>query len=309
MLNANKVHWSYWEYKQHGTSPDEYALNYSDGAGGFINKAATTASFEYHCAQTLAALEAAAVAAATAAGLNLWYVKEDFSNVFQDSAGATPCTAAGQLVKRIEKVVGSGYFNQSGADSLAPTLVLRPSGRHGLQFNEATGTYLAKNDVFFTGADDIFVMFVGECGTGASNRVACHGGNGANTVRYPYLAVNASDVAHASCRGDDAVLQSVEGTITSSVRPIVLTFTKAGANKDAWMNGFAEGAQNTGAVGSIASMTRFRWGATTGGANGWSGPSDLICLGHTAPTDEQKRAIERFGLYLAAGAYRGAIPA
>lgn len=308
MLNARKVHYSYWEFKQHGTSPDEYAWNISDGADGFINKPAPTASGAYHFTQTLEALEAAALAAAAAAGLSLWYVGANLANIFQDSAGTVPTTVVGQYIKRIEKMAGSGYFNQPGADTLAPKLTLLSSGRPGLLFDAAAGTFLRKNDAFFTGADDIFAMFVGECGSGAANRVALHGGNGANTVRYPYLAVNASDVAHASCRGDDNVLQSVDGTIVSSARPIVITFIKSGASKKAWVNGFAEGAENTAAVGSIASMTRIQWGATTSGTNGWNGTSALCCLGHAAPTAEQYRAIERFGCFLAAGAYRGPIP-
>lgn len=307
MLNAMGIHWSYWENKQHGTNPDEYALNYSDGAGGFINKPATTASYSYHCTQSLSGLRTAAEAAATAAGWSLYYVKSDLSNVFQDSAGTVPCTAAGQLVKRITAAVGSGYFTQAGADSLAPTLVVLPTGQYGIQF-DGVDDFLAKDNAFFTGADGVVAIFAGECGTGASNRVAFHAGTSGTTVRYPYMAVNATDANHISFRGDDSVLQAIEGTITSDVRPLVLTAVKSGNDKDAYINGFAEGARNSVALGSIASMTRARWGSTTSGTNGWNGTSALMCLGNSG-TAEQIRAVERFGCYLQGGCYRGPIPA
>jgi hypothetical protein len=306
-LNALRMHWSLWEYKQHGTNPDELALYYDNGAGGYTGKTAKIDSYEYHVQQTLEQLITAAEAAATAAGWSLWYVKPDLSNVFQDSAGSVPCTALGQLVKRFEKVIGNGYFNQSGADSLAPVLSLLPSGRYGMTF-DGVDDFLAKNDAFFTGSDGVVAIVAGECATGSSNRVALHAGTSGTTVRYPYIAVNASDINTVAFRGDDSVLQAIDGTITSDVRPLVITAVKSGNNKDAYINGFAEGAQNTAALGSIASMTRLRLGSTTSGTNGWNGSISLVCLGNSG-TIEQIRAVERLGCFLQAGCYRGPIPA
>jgi hypothetical protein len=105
-------------------------------------------------------------------------------------------------------------------------------------------------------------------------------------------------------------LQSSSTTTLCDNRAIVATAAMTALNdKRVHLQGVQEGVTNTTNPGSIASITRLRWGAATSGANGLGGPSPLVFVCRNAVTAEQRRAIERFGAWLVGCPFRGAIPA
>jgi hypothetical protein len=314
MLRAVGIPFTHWQYHQNSINPNAYALWYKidadiDAADNWTPKPAEIASFTYHMGVTHAILEAAAIAAATACGGELFYVKSDLSNVFQNSAGTTPVTAAGQSIGRVNAVVGSRFFQQT-SDALRPTLAASANG-YAVGFLTASESWMSCDTAYFTTADTTQTVIVAaRPPTSASNRNLLHCGTSTSIVRWPNLLVTATDECQASWRGDDNVLQSSSTTTLCDNRAIVATAAMTALNdKRVHLQGVQEGVTNTTNPGSIASITRLRWGAATSGANGLGGPSPLVFVCRNAVTAEQRRAIERFGAWLVGCPFRGAIPA
>lgn len=312
VCRARGVHVTHWQNHQNTDNPLKYGLWYKtvypgSGVDNWTPKTEEIAIFEFMMKLNGASLEAAAIAAATAEGWRLAYIKDDLSNCFQDAAGTIPVTAVGQFVHRINDVVGGGNWQQTGADTLAPQLALGPNG-YTLNFVGANNQFLAYNSVFWAAGDNIVAIASGRSNAGSSNRVLLNEGNASGTARYPYLAVLATDAATFSLRGDDNVNQDSQSVTTCDNRSIVITGILASAtDKRLGLNAVQEGATNTTAIGSIASLTRLRWGASSTGANGWDGKSALVCLGKTGGASN-RRAVEMFAAWKEAAPYRAALP-
>lgn len=312
ILNAYGFAYTHWQYHQNTSSPTSYGLYYKtvdgvDDAGNWTGKPGEIAAFTYHMGQTGAAIEAAAIAAATACGGELYYVKSDLSNVWQTQDTSTPCTTIGQTVGRINKVVGSAStnMNQSSA-GLRPTLVASVNG-YAMNF-DATDDYLQLDVTYFASGDPGTVVAAGRSPTSATNRVIFHVGTSGSTVRNPFLAVLATDEFSVSWRGDDNVLRQCNSITPGDNRAFVCGGRKVGTSKKVYVQGVWEGTEDTNAVGTMASITRARFGATTSGTNCFGGPLCLLFLCKTTVTDDQYRAIARWGAWLAGAPFRGAIP-
>jgi hypothetical protein len=312
MMNAYGLHYTHWQYHQNSTNPLAYGLYYKtnanvDSADNWTPKLGELNSFAYHMTQSLSVMERDAIAAAQACGGELYYVKSDLSNVYQTQDQSTPVTAVGQTVGRINPVVGSTNMSQSTA-AYRPVLV---AGVNGYAMNfDATDDWLGLSSAYFDGNEtDMAVIASGRSPAGTVNRVIFHAGTSGSTVRWPYLAVLATDEYSASWRGDDNVLQQCNSITPGDNRAFVCGARKAGSTKSVYLQGVKEGADNTVAPGSIASMTRARFGATTSGTNPFGGPLSLLFVCKNAVTDEQYRCISRFAAYLAGAPFRGAIPA
>lgn len=314
LLRANNVPFTHWQFHQNSVNPGAYALWYKtnanvNSADNWTPKPAEIAAFTYHMNVTGAALEAAAIAAATACGGELHYIKSDLSNVFQNSAGTTPVTAVGQPIGRINAVVGSRYWQQT-TDALRPTLAAAING-YWVSFLPAAESWLACDATYFTTADTTqTVICAARPPVSAANRFLVHCGTSAATVRWPGLLITATDEAQAAWRGDDNVLQSSSTVTLCDNRAIVATASMATTtSKKVFLQGVQEGTTNTTAAGTIASLTRLRWGASSSATNGLFGPSALVFICRNAVTDEQRRAIERWAAWLVGCPFRGAIPA
>jgi hypothetical protein len=307
--NAHGIHYTHWQYHQNTGNAGAYALWYKtvypgDGPYNWTPKTNEIAAFTFHMNQTGASLEAAAIAAATAANAELWYVKSDFSNVWQTNDTSTPVTAVGQTIGRLAPVVGTRVWSQSSA-TLRPLLAEGVNDYH--MVFDGTDDTMQLDATYFADGDDTFVICAGRAAPAAANRVMFHTGNSSANVRYPYLAVNATDVVTAAWRGDDTTLRNTDTTTLCDDRAIVATAWKSGATKKNFLQGVQEGTTNSDAVGSIASITRTRLGASTTGSNPFNGPIALVCISKTM-TDEQRRAIARWGAWLVGAPFRGAIP-
>jgi hypothetical protein len=308
---AWNIPYTWWQNCQNTSNTGAFAL-YANAGGGTpgtrIPKPASIAAFTYCNTLDLATLETAAVAAATAAGGVLFYVKTDLSNVKQDSAGTTAVTAAGDPVGLVNPVVGSGLTLSQATAGARPTLVrLTAAGgatnRYGLQF-DGVDDVLSGSVPYFASGDDTSVVVAGKATDTATIRVALHVGNGTANARYPFLALQATDPGTASWRGDDTVLSSCDDSISLSDRPMVFSASKIGVTKRLLVNGNVLGAPVvTTAVGAISSFTRMRVGSSTTAGSWWLGSMALIYVGKTM-TDTQRQSIERFGAYLIGAAYQ-----
>lgn len=311
VMRALKLPFTWWQYHQNTGSPTAYALYYKTvypgptGPDNWTPKVNEIASYSYHMNITGASLEAAAIAAATAAGAKLFYVKSDLSNVWQANDTSTPVTATGQTVGRIDPVVGSGNFTQATV-GLRPTLIAVPNG-YGMNFVSASNQWLALDTTYFASGDDTVVIVACRPETSAANRTLFMTGSSGTTVRNPYMTIVATDNAQAGWRDDASVGGTPQSTTLCDNRAIVMTAWKSGVNKKVFLNGVQEGTTDTTAMTTMT-ITRTRLGATSAGTNGFGGPIALVCLAKTM-TDEQRRAIERWGAWLVAAPFRGAIPA
>lgn len=312
MLRALGIPFTHWQYHQNSTAPGNYALWYKinanvDADDNWTPKTAEINSFAFHMGITHASLEAAAVAAATACGGELFYVKSDFSNVFQDSAGTTPVTAVGQPIGRVNAVVGSRNFTQS-TSGFRPTLATSANG-YTVSFLNGSESWLGCDTAYFTITDtQQYAVVAARPPTAAANRNLLHCGTSGSVVRWPNLVIAATDEFQASWRGDDNVLQAAQTTTLCDNRAIVATARMTATNdKRCLLQGVQEGSTNITAPGSVASVTRLRWGAATSGANGLGGPSPLLFVCKSAVTDAQLRAIARFGAWLVGCPFRAII--
>lgn len=86
----------------------------------------------------------------------VWYDPSDLSTLWQDTAGTTAVTAAGQLVARINDKSGNGHHATQNTESKRP--VLRESG--GLYYLEFDGAEDALQiaSIDFSGSDEMSVF-------------------------------------------------------------------------------------------------------------------------------------------------------
>lgn len=307
-LNAHNIPYTWWQWHQNTDNPDTYALHYKitypgpSGPDNWVPKTAELAVFEYHMRQTGDWVEDEAIAAATSVPGGLLFDPAP-SNCFTDAAGTIPA-AVGQKVLRINAVVGDGYASQSSS-ALAPTLVATVNG-YALQFSSAAGTYLNINTPYFASGDSAVVIAAGRPTASGSARVMFHCGNSQTTVRNPYLAITSADVITAAWRGDDNVNRASDSVTTCDGRAIVATAYRSGSSKKVNAQGVQEGS-NANAVGSMANITRARWGSSSTGANNFDGPMSLLFLGKGL-NDAQCHAIERRGAWKEGAPFRAAIP-
>lgn len=303
LLNSQRVPYAWWQYHQNTTSPDEYALFYKDGLGGWTPKQDEIDSFSYHVTQSISALEADAVATSTSTGSTLFYIKDDLSNVFQDSDGLVAVTGIGQPIGRINAVVGTGFLSQ-GTAGARPLL---SQGANGYCWTlDGTDDYLALNTTYFSAGEDTMVLAAGVPNETATQRVMFQCGTSGSIVQYPALGLGADDLPTAVWQGADAVLRQCVGTTPCSLRPVILTAYKVGNNKALYVNGVQEGATDTGGVGTFT-PTRARVGSASGSSRYFSGQMSMVCLSKTM-TVLEAQVVERYGGFRVGAAYKAPIP-
>lgn len=302
LMNALGVHFQTWQNRQNTVNPDEYANFYKDGVGGWTEKVLQTARFQYYMTQTYAALEAAAISAATAASAVLFYVKADLSNVFQDSAGTTPVTADGQPCGLVNPAAGAGLTLLQSSAAVRPVITtIAATGRRALLF-DGVNTYMNGSSAFFSSGSQMTAIGAGIPANTNVVQDFVYAGASSGTVKWPRLAASAAKVANCVWQ-TDTTTNTVTGLVGTAAVPIVISCTRDGsANKILYSNGVQDGATNSTADGTIASLTRLRVGGSSTNSPSFIGPIALICVATTAISAANRQAIERFGAFLA-GAY------
>lgn len=95
-----------------------------------------------------------------------WYDPSDLSTMFQDSAGTTPVTAAGQPVGLILDKSGNGHHASQATSTARPLFQIDGSGNGHLVF-DGVDDYLSTAAIDLTGTDKVTV-FSGTLESGAS---------------------------------------------------------------------------------------------------------------------------------------------
>lgn len=261
-----------------------------NGAGGtYSTNAARLANMTARMTESFASILAAANTAATAEGAPLFYVKADFSNVWQDIAGTIPCTAIGQPVGKITPALdplGTGiFFTAINGTTGRPILGYPqkdglgnswlPSKLPSLIFDGAN-TMLLGNMLFFvpgttqntsptTGSENMTVMAAGIPVTGGVAQYMVNLGQSSGTTnQYPRLGFPNNKLGLFQCEGDDAVAHTVQDTRSTPYQignnlPVVLAGVKSGAvgltSMTLYFNGVQAGAITAQSVGTTAAAT------------------------------------------------------
>ncbi len=127
----------------------------------------------------LASSVARAWSPADLVSLGAWYDPSDLTTMFQDAAGTTPVTAAGQPVGLILDKSGNGHHASQSTSTARPLFQIDGSGNAHLVF-DGVDDYLSTSAIDLTGTDKVTV-FTGtlEVGTSASilYETSTHGTN------------------------------------------------------------------------------------------------------------------------------------
>lgn len=304
------VPFTWWQFHQNSINPGAYALWFKtdanqNNANNWTPKQGEIDAYTFHMTLSLVGVDSAAEAAATASSSQLFYIKSDLSNVWQDSAGTVPVTAVGDPVGKWSAVVGARVFTQATA-GLRPTLVATANG-YALNFVGASNMTLQLDQNYFTATGNALVGIACRPNVGNSIRTLWHTGTSATTVRTPYLSVSATDTFLFSNRGDNNVAQDINSVTLCDNRAVMLTGERIGANKKGFVQGVQESTTNTTAIGSIASITRSRLGASSSGTNGFDGVIATVFLNNGTWTDAQRRAMARQGAFRIGAPFRAVI--
>jgi len=91
------------------------------------------------------------------ASLGAWFDPSDLSTMFQDAAGTTPVTAAGQPVGLILDKSGNGHHASQSTSTARPLFQIDGSGKHYLAF-DGVDDYLSTSAINLTGTDKVTVF-------------------------------------------------------------------------------------------------------------------------------------------------------
>lgn len=301
----------FWQRHQNSTNTSAYSLDITDGAGGYTLKQPEHDIVISQYAITLAALEAAAIAAATADGGLLFYVKPDFSNVWQDSGKTTPVTAVGQPLGYIAPVVGLDATLHFTASGSFPTVAAATATIDARPVITSAGTsdYLVGSAPTLLGSGNFTVIVAATFQSGNNIQTAFHVGKTTVTAQqYPKIQTLASKLSVATFQDDAANNATCTDSLTTAQTiggPAYVPFTNGySAVLTAVKNGNAQSFYRNGLLSKTAAVTlgtvtatTMRWLADCGGSTGHPliGQSSGLYIkpaGVTSSANQQ--AIERF---------------
>lgn len=310
IANARGIITTWWLAYDKGTNANGYGWRYSDGGTGFIDKPARIAASQYFMTQTLAALESAAQAAATAEGAILLYVKSDFSNAFQ-ADGVTHVTAndgSQVLGKLIEAGTVTGLQLSQGTalacPSVKPATTYLIDQRPVMNF-DGVNTVLNGSVAFFASGGQMTVIASGIPANAGTTQDFVSAGSSTGTPKWPRLQASAAKLA--SCVWQtDTTTATITGATATGGFPMVITATRdVSGNKKLFVNGLQDGATDSTVDGAIASMSRLRVGGNTASNTPtFTGPIGLLCFKAGTMSSANQQAIERFAAYLVGAGYQ-----
>lgn len=307
ICNANDIHWTVWQSRMWPDSNGDYA--FYDGYPAWTLKTANRDRLIVYAAQTYAALEAAAVAAATAESAVLFYAKPAVAGVFpnlkQDSAGTINVTAFGDRVGLWSPVVGAGLtLQQPTGGNLRPTLFELPNNGRPVMLFDAATTILNGSVPYFSSGSQMTVIVSGIPGDVASTQDMLSAGHSTGTPKWPRLGASSAKVATCVWQ-TDTTTATITGTTPTADSPIVMSCTRDGSgDKKLFCNGAQDGATDATVDGAIANFTRLRVGGSSTNTANFSGPIGVICVKVGTMADANRQAIERFAAYHVGGYYQ-----
>lgn len=137
--------------------------------------------------------------------LGAWYDPSDLSTMFQDAAGTTPVTAAGQPVGLILDKSGNGHHASQSTSTARPLFQIDGSGKHYLAF-DGVDDYLSTAAIDLTGTDKVTV-FTGTLEAGTSTSILYETSTNAISGGAFFCAVdyNAGGVGDWLVSGSDGI--------------------------------------------------------------------------------------------------------
>lgn len=233
-----------------------------------------------------------AIAAARALDAALWFVRPDLGNVFQDAAGTTPVTAAGQPVGLLLDqqygtilTAGPGYHLSQATAAKRPVLAV-VGGEYCLVFDGNDDEMASTHSVQPTA--EAMVMAYDRTSTGTGDSLMSHGPSGfASGCR---LNIQANNSARVQLSSGNVVIGTEDGT-----QQVWSAVISSGSQSSRW--GGVENA--TGVLTYTGFAGPVNVGRSTAGADYTAMNVFLASSIPSSPTLSQLRAIERYGASLA----------
>lgn len=295
-LRSRGVFVTWWDYR--GNAVNGYGIQFATGVGADGNGANggytdvtspnRPVDFTQVFSESLAAMETAAIAAATAENAVLCYVKTDRSNCYDTQATPQPLTALSPIGTAISKILPV-------TDPQATGIVFTANGTVTIAYPEADGSgnsYLPDNCVsllvngvagaganfistgavtYFgstptsgtsTGDENMAAIIAGYPGSGTAGKtMLCLCNTGANQF-YPRITTTAGATSNATTRveGGSADIHTMAATQTAVASiPIVVTFLKSGTHPNTQLTTLVNGIDDTGVdevhAGTACSLT------------------------------------------------------
>jgi hypothetical protein len=125
----------------------------------------------------------------TAGEQGVWYDPSDFSTMFQDSVGATPVTAVGQVVGKINDKSGRGNHATQATAASKPILRQDGGGKYYLEF-DGFDDFLATAAINFSATDEMTAVIGVRKLRDSATEVLLENGTGFGTFRFFQFAAS-----------------------------------------------------------------------------------------------------------------------
>jgi hypothetical protein len=160
-----------------------------------------------------------------------WYDPSDISTLFQDSAGATPVTASGQSVGRINSK-GGGAHHLTATGTARPVYQVDGSGFPYLQGNGTTSRMATSAGVNLTAATRLFCSFAVRVEGTGNQVIFANDSAGTSRLRLIYLSGASPKpmVGLATSGGDTNISVSAKGSAPYIVVNSMLLDSSAGTS-------------------------------------------------------------------------------
>lgn len=180
----------------------------------------------------------------SAGEVGAWYDPSDLTTLFQDAAGTTPVTAAGQVVGRINDKSGRGnHAFQSGATSVRPIYAVEPAtGRRNLLTYSEDFSNSAWVKSLTTVSGTQTVTYAGGLGSPLirliENRTTIAGGNSGKTFTFSAIVSGSGKIRLKNTQNGVADNFSADITLSSTPTLVSLTVTNAVGGSGVQTGGF-----------------------------------------------------------------------
>lgn len=243
-------------------------------------------------------LELLAIAAAKRNNAALLYVRQDLSNVYQDSAGTTLAAAGDPVGLLVDQSTTNNGTQSTTAKKM--TVQLLATGAYGLSVTPGKTLNVNGAIVAGTGYTVIWAGNDATSGTGADRFYACGTQSGTNiNMQILHKGSGAFSVAHY---GNDF---ATSGLYTNTAHVFSGTLTGPAGTQSLFVDGVSAATPRTG-VAALISNNGYAVGAPTVFVNTVATHLfGLFCLGPSAMPDADRMAIERFAASIVGATYAG----
>lgn len=245
----------------------------------------------------LSSLESLAIAAAKRNNAALWYVRQDLSNVYQDSAGTTHAAAGDPVGLLVDQSTTNNGTQATTANKM--TVQLLGTGAYGLSVTPGKTLGVNGSIVAGTGYTVIWAGDDSASGTGSDRFYACGTQSGTN-LNMQVIHKGSGTFSVAQYGNDFAT----SGVYSNTAHVFSGTLTGPSGTQSLFVDGV--GANSRTGVAALISNNGYSFGAPTTFSNTAATYTlGLFCLGPSAMPDADRKAIERFAASIIGATYAG----